>query len=646
MSKKDKKYQVSTKEALSLYLRALKMIRRLNPWYLELNVMDSAASNLFHTFRTFVFARMLTELAGLRRLKALLIWAAIWVGSMIITDLTHYFFFHIQQVKSNFNGERRWNIFDKKFCQMDYVDAERQEIRDKYFKIKQDQDWQSMGIHQVAGFAYIISDIIGVLGGIALAAGFVILKAPADAPGAAIINSPITILLVIVSIILTQLSGVKLSDKISKNYMELSESSGQSNRVNILSAKVSKDEARALDMRIYNQQAFLLSMRRKDVYENYGKERYKYDAGCKGGLLGVVYSLVYGLSYVVTIFVCSAKAWAGAYSIGQITQYVQAIRQVANNISGIGERWNFMKRNAYTVKNAFEFLDIKNEMYQGSLTTEKRSDRDYDIEFKNVSFKYPNAERWAVRNLSLKFKVGTRLAVVGENGSGKTTFIKLLCRLYDPQEGEILLNGINIKKYDYQDYAGVFSVVFQDYFLLAQPLGENIAGAKEYDREKAEKCLTDAGFGERLKELPKGLDTYLYKEYDTEGVQISGGEAQKIAIARALYKNAPFIILDEPTAALDPIAEAEIYSKFDGIVGDKTAVYISHRLSSCRFCDEILVFHEGGLVQQGGHKELLDSEGLYQELWHAQAKYYVEEEKRKKMEAEREAVGMGSAQTL
>ena len=171
----------------------------------------------------------------------------------------------------------------------------------------------------------------------------------------------------------------------------------------------------------------------------------------------------------------------------------------------------------------------------------------------------------------------------------------------------------------------IFSGVFQDFQLISQPLGNNVAGSINYDREKAEKALIDAGFGERLSTMEKGLDTILYKGVFDEGVDVSGGEAQKIAIARALYKDAPFIILDEPTAALDPIAEAEIYSKFVVIAGDKTAIYISHRLSSCKFCDEIAVFHDGAVIQKGTHDELLSDEGgKYYELWHAQAQYYTE----------------------
>jgi ATP-binding cassette subfamily B protein len=217
------------------------------------------------------------------------------------------------------------------------------------------------------------------------------------------------------------------------------------------------------------------------------------------------------------------------------------------------------------------------------------------------------------------------MAVVGMNGSGKTTMIKLLCRLYDPTEGEITLNGYDIKKYDYDEYMSIFSVVFQDFKLFSFPIGQNIAASTEYDEKKAEHCLNMAGFGGRLGNMPKRFDTSLYKDFEEDGVEISGGEAQKIAIARALYKDAPFIVLDEPTAALDPIAEFEVYSKFNEIVEDKTAIYISHRLSSCRFCDDIAVFHEGELIQRGSHDALIDDGGgKYHELWNAQAQYYAE----------------------
>ena len=245
-----------------------------------------------------------------------------------------------------------------------------------------------------------------------------------------------------------------------------------------------------------------------------------------------------------------------------------------------------------------------------------------------MSFRYPGSKDYALKNLSLKLHIGERMAIVGMNGSGKTTMIKLLCRLYDPDEGEILLNGVDIRKFRQDQYSALFSVVFQDFQLFDFEIGENVAASRDYDREKAKGCLEAAGFGERLKALEEGggsaLDTYIRKGYG-DGIEISGGEAQKIAIARAIYKDAPFILLDEPTAALDPISEYEIYSGFDKIIGDKTAIYISHRLSSCKFCERIAVFHEGRLIQTGSHSELLkDTGGKYYEMWEAQAQYYRE----------------------
>lgn len=343
----------------------------------------------------------------------------------------------------------------------------------------------------------------------------------------------------------------------------------------------------------------------------------------RGGVLMIVSALFSVLFTVAAyLFVC-LKALAGAFGAGSVVQYVSALTALSGHLSQLVVYGGDVRSNAPFLQDLFAFLDTPNEMYQGSLTTEKRSDRKYEIEFRDVSFRYPGTENWALRHLSVKFEIGKKLAVVGPNGSGKTTFIKLLCRLYDPTEGEILLNGIDIRKYNYREYMDVFSVVFQDFQLLAFSLGQNVAAAPEYDRARAEKALRQAGFGDRLKALPLGTETSLFRDFDENGVEVSGGEGQKIAIARALYKDAPFLILDEPTAALDPIAEAEIYEKLNDMVGDKTAIYISHRLSSCKFCDEIVVFDAGKIIQQGAHETLLaDESGEYAQLWNAQAQYY------------------------
>ena len=230
-----------------------------------------------------------------------------------------------------------------------------------------------------------------------------------------------------------------------------------------------------------------------------------------------------------------------------------------------------------------------------------------------------------MRHVSCQLPTGKKLAVAGPNGAGKTTFIKLLCRLYDPTEGTILLNGIDIRLYDYQEYLSLLSVVFQDFQLFAMKLGENVAANVTYDPARVWDCLEKAGLRERVEQMEKGLDTSLYQQ-EENSIELSGGEAQKLALARALYKDAPIVILDEPTAALDPVSEYEIYSRFGQLVQGKTSIYISHRMSSCRFCDEIFVFDQGTIVQRGNHETLLANEnGLYAKLWHAQAQHYEEQ---------------------
>ncbi len=324
--------------------------------------------------------------------------------------------------------------------------------------------------------------------------------------------------------------------------------------------------------------------------------------------------------YLVLIY----ASLRGEVSVGSIAKYVSCVTLLLSAAAGIVKSITQLAVNNGYLQRYFSWFDIPNEMYKGTLTVEKRDDNEYFVEFRDVSFRYPHTEAWALRHVSFKFKVGEKLAIVGLNGSGKTTFIKLLCRLYDPTEGEILLNGVDIRKYDYDEYMSLFSVVFQDFRLFAVSLGQNVAADTQFDKERVYDCLSRAGFDVRESSMPKGLDTPLYKDFDKDGVEISGGEAQKIALARALYKDAPFIILDEPTAALDPVSEYEVYSRFNSIAGDKTAVYISHRLASCRFCDKIAVFHAGQIVQSGRHEELLaDTSGKYHALWTAQAQYYT-----------------------
>lgn len=251
--------------------------------------------------------------------------------------------------------------------------------------------------------------------------------------------------------------------------------------------------------------------------------------------------------------------------------------------------------------------------------------RAHEISFDHVCYSY-DGEKDALHDLTLTIGAGEKVALVGPNGAGKTTFIKLLCRLYRPISGRITLNGVDIRKYDEDEYRDLFGVVFQDFRLFAFPVWENLAAGYARDDERMWAALAQAGAAEAVRAMPQGLDTLLYKDLG-DGVMVSGGEAQKLALARALYKDAPLVILDEPPAALDPISEAEVYEGFDRMVEGRTAVYISHRMSSCRFCGRIVVFDGGRIVEAGSHEGLLAAGGLYARMWEAQAAYYVDGEK-------------------
>lgn len=312
----------------------------------------------------------------------------------------------------------------------------------------------------------------------------------------------------------------------------------------------------------------------------------------------------------------------GSISLGDVMLYTGAIATMTANFNDAVLVYNMVGARFELLDDFRKFISSSDMDYEGSLAIKKGHDCVYELEFKNVSFKYPGTEHYALRNVNLKLEVNRRLAIVGQNGAGKTTLVKLLCRLYEPTEGEILLNGINITKYSYEEYSSIFAVVFQDFRLFALPLDENIAGAGQVDEERCLKVLKDVGLKDTVMKWPEKQHTLLYKNLG-EGINVSGGEAQKIAIARALYKDAPIVILDEPTAALDPLAEAEIYENFNELVHGKTSIFISHRMSSCKFCDEIIVLEDGMITQKGNHQELLRQDGLYSQLWNAQAQYYI-----------------------
>ncbi|WP_337575516.1 ABC transporter ATP-binding protein [Fournierella sp.] len=612
-------------QAWKMNLRAWKIWWGLCPGVFFSTLASSITEAITPYVTIFFSARIINELAGNRRPEELTKWVILTLSCTAICALLQGIFSRWANYEKASASRLDSQIYMKKMLALDYADIDRQAVFDLYSQIRQNDQWTGWGIYKTLYFfEELVMAVVQIAGGVGLSVSLFLLKVPQNS-SLALINHPLFAVGIMGLMLLIAAVSPICVNQGNQYWVRYASKAKLGNRIFGFYGQMPMDKKRAWDIRMYQQQENVC-----DVYFSQTElftpnsaigRNAKGPMGLWNALSRCVSAILTGVVYA---FVC-LKAWAGAFGVGSVTQYVGAITQLFQGLSRLLQVLGMMRANGEFLQDNFAFLDIPNRMYQGSLTTEKRSDRNYEVEFRDVSFRYPDTDQWALRHVNIKFRVGSRLAVVGMNGSGKTTFIKLLCRLYDPTEGEILLNGINIRKYRYDEYIRIFSVVFQDFKLLSLPLGENVAGAARYDRDRVKQCLEDAGFGQRLEALPHGLDTYLHKDLKDEGVDISGGEAQKIAIARALYKDAPFIILDEPTAALDPIAEAEIYSRFNDIVTDKTAIYISHRLSSCKFCDEIAVFHEGEIVQMGTHEELAaDTSGKYYELWNAQAQYYTE----------------------
>lgn len=539
--------KIPWKEVYALNKRALSLWCRECPMLFVSSGLHSVISALIPYLTLYFSARLLDELAGTRMPERL----TRWVIMLLSFDAAAYSlkaltFRWKEALKAtlHYRGEE---IFSRKMLNMDFAAADDVATHDLLSRILQRERWSGWGIDRIyRHFESLMEELFRMIGAAALTVSLFRLPVLQEAGWLTLLNNPLCILLLLLVMLVITVLSPYLATKGEMCVLDHDETMKFGNRIYFFCVAMFQDEKRALDMRMYRQDVFGID-RMKEILDPktgilHTMER---DArGRMGGLFALSIAVSRSFTWVVYLFVC-LKAWGGAFGVGSVTQYIGAIMSFSKGLSGMLKVLGEMKVNSDTLKKIFAFLDIPNGMYQGSLTVEKRSDRKYEIEFRNVSFRYPNTESYVLKNISLKFKVGERLAVVGQNGSGKTTFIKLLCRLYDPTEGEILLNGIDIRKYDYREYLNVFSVVFQDFQLLSMSLGENVAagsgrealsvpGRREgrkmlngYDREKAIQCLQKAGLSEWFSIQPKGLDTILYKDLEEEGVQVSGGEAQK-----------------------------------------------------------------------------------------------------------------------
>ena len=411
----------------------------------------------------------------------------------------------------------------------------------------------------------------------------------------------------------------RINRRSTQKKIELNQGNDHSNSVANYLVNVMLEERRADDIRIGHLDHFL------DVQFGKAMEHFLpmyLDFARFSAITDGKNALLSLLSNFAAYLVIGARALYGVLPIGDVLLYAGSVTRAMSDLQtflATGSEFDYINSYLSTYE---DFIAQPSMAYDGTLPIEKRDDGQYEFAFHDVSFSYPGTNIPVLEHVTLSFAVGEKTALVGRNGAGKTTLIKLLCRLYEPTSGYITLNGIDIRKYSYKEYTQAFSVVFQDFHLFSLPLDENIAAGTEIDEAALQSSLAKVGLTDRVQQLPQGVRTRLYNN-NGSGVDLSGGEAQRTAIARALYKDAPFVILDEPTAALDPIAEAEIYEQFSQMTAGKTAVYISHRMSSCKFCDRIIVLDHGRIAEDGTHDTLLANHGIYANLYETQAQYYT-----------------------
>lgn len=566
-----------------------------------------AIKNLIDCIRPFIglvlTPMIIDEICNGRDIKKLATYAAILVISEGILNMLQA----TVGCKIAKYDERLKNYFSMKIgvhsMNLDFQLTEDKEALDQIDRAKTGMDWYSGGVFGIAEQLYMF------IGNILKIAGFatvILMSAP----------------WMLLAIALYVVANSFITSKCNKVDVEAFQKLSKVNRLfgyfgwNIVDFRYGKD------IRLYEAKDMLTKRWHSYAKDSNGTWKWQGDTGYKYQRFTVLLDILYNaFLYLYVGLLVIGKI----ISIGTFQQVISASGGLNATIGGLV--WNIqelIKRSNY----AYEYVKFMEYPEAIEKNHDKVNEGLHKIEFKHVSFAYPKTDKLVLDDINITITPGEKLSIVGLNGAGKTTFIKLLCRLYDPTSGEILLDGKNIKEYDYEEYMKQFAPVFQDFKLFGFSIGENIdfKNADERSKEETEEInsLTKlVELSDLVEKNSKGIDTAIFKIFDEEGVEPSGGEKQKIAIARALHKNAPVIILDEPTAALDPVAEYEIYKQFDNLVGNKTAFYISHRLSSCKFCDKIAVFSEGKIAEYGNHDALVKIQnGIYSKMFEAQAQYY------------------------
>ncbi len=596
---------------------AFKEIHRLEKRLLPTSIVVAIVTAVMPFINIWFTSKIIDLLDGGTSMNDLAVYIGLAVGINAVLFFINYFLGDIYfMFRSLMYNKELQNISEKLF-KAEYQKLESSDFKELIHKHSEAQDRVFSSFVQ---FSWMMRDFIS--GAVTLIISVIIiiplLKIGFTKTGDTYFESPVFLLTIFGAIAIMAVIILIVATQMNKAWFKAGDEYSRLDRIFYYFLNMFSDYNTGKEIRLYKEQN-LIEHTATDKLLTDGEKLLKkasLHTAKSSSFVAILGALV---GFGIYLFI-GVKGLYGLFGIGSLVLYCGSFMQIINGIMKMAVTFGKTAEMVPLVNYYFEIVNANDNMTYGEKELDL-SDK-FEIEFKNVSFKYPNTESYALQNINLKINNGEHLAVVGRNGSGKTTFIKLMCRLYDVTDGEILINSINIKEYSKESIIKLYSVVFQDFKIFSTTLAQNISANEEYDKERLYDTLDKANIKDRVLAMENKESTYLYKDLDKSGVEISGGEAQKLALARALYKDSPVVILDEPTAALDPVAENEIYNRFNSFVDNKTAIYISHRLSSCVFCNRIAVFDKSQLVETGTHQELLNANCKYSELWNAQAKYY------------------------
>ncbi|HIV79383.1 MAG TPA: ABC transporter ATP-binding protein/permease [Candidatus Avanaerovorax faecigallinarum] len=581
------------------FMFLLKLIWRFNKKYIFYAALFQIVTALVPLTGVVMPKYIIDELTGLQRVEYLAVYVGALVlinlvGSILLAYLEGAMFTSKSEVFSSFEC-----MMAEKLMTCDFESLEDPgflDIKEKAHRIlyAEGQGFGAVLDHafNIAGKVFIFAGLVGVL-------------------------STLNIWMVLVFVALVLLNSA-VESRVQKRYVSWDIEKAPIERRSAYLLNIIENFEYGKEERIYGLKDFLISRVAKHLGESDAFYKRQTRELNKSQYFTAVTSFFRdAISYIYLI----SKVITGSIQIGSFTMYVGAVSQFSTAMNDMMSSIVNIRRFGLYYDELNKYINMPQTMREGERTVDNETG-EYTIKFENVSFRYPGSEIYALRNVNITITPSEKLSIVGENGAGKTTFVKLLLRLYDPTEGRILLNGTDIREFDYDEYQNLMAAVFQDFRLFSFTLKENVCFDKECSDEVVIDCLRRSGFGNKLDQLPKGIYTNVYKNFEEDGFEPSGGEGQKIALARALFKDTPVVILDEPTAALDPRAEYEMYQNFNKMSEGKTTIFISHRLSSSRFCDKIAVFAGGEIKEYGSHDELYSKDGMYHELFDMQAKFY------------------------